>query len=276
MSTSSESTRKPVSTGSVKDRFFKLAANLQFAWFAGHSLVLLCAFFYLFGFRQIFYRLAYVGVLHSFGIITYQQYYLNSQTSPSNDSSASSLSKLSIYTLLNDENVLYFALSLMWFITPVFTLSLIPYLLFSLFHVLRYLQNNLLPTVFGLTKENNNLVKLIDNFTQTYNEKGMYWVGTAEIFTLVVLLFRALLWYQSSWIILLTYSLFIKMRYENSKYTKAAFAQWRVRLDGIISHPSIPPVVKGAYNTIKTKLIELSRYQLTKPAPHGQQDKKTH
>jgi len=258
--------------GTIKDRFISLTENLQFAWFSGHAVVLLCSFIYLFSFNKIIYRIAYLGVLHSFGIIVYQQYYQNVKTAVSannnggaSPNSSTSFPKLSVNALINDENVLYFVLAAMWLITPVFSLSLVPYSLFSLFHVLKYLQNILLPVVFGISKENNKRVSTVAKFTHTYNEKCMYWVGSSEIIIVVLLFVRALLWYPSSCIILLTFILFLKLRYENSKYTKSAFSQCRVRLDGMISHPSIPAPVKGAYNTAKAKLIELSRYQLTKP-----------
>ncbi|SMN20396.1 similar to Saccharomyces cerevisiae YLL023C POM33 Transmembrane nucleoporin involved in nuclear pore complex (NPC) distribution, assembly or stabilization [Maudiozyma saulgeensis] len=270
--TKKESSAPKELKGTIKDRFISLTENLQFAWFAGHAVVLLCSFFYLFSFNRIIYRIAYLGVLHSFGIIVYQQYYQNVKTAATSNNNGgassnagTSFPKLSLNVLINDENILYFVLAAMWLITPVFSLSLVPYSLFSLFHVLKYLQNILLPIVFGISKENNSKVATVAKFTHTYNEKCMYWVGTSEIIIVVLLLVRALLWYPSSWIVLLTFILFLKLRYENSKYTKSAFSQCRVRLDGIISHPSIPPPVKSAYNTAKAKLIELSRYQLTKP-----------
>lgn len=259
---STNNTSKPAAPqpqGTVKERFLALAKGLQFAWFAGHVVVLLSTFFYVFGFNGYIYRIAYLGVLHSFGIIGYQQYYLKTK------STTGASNTPSLYTLINDENVIYFIQALMWLLTPAFSMSLLPFALFSLFHVLRYVQNTLLPTVFGLTKENNTMLASVDSFTRTYNERCMYWVGTTEIAILVVLVFRALLWYPSSWIVLMTYALFIKIRYETSKYTKASFSQCRVRLDGVISHPSIPPVVKSTYNTMKLKLIDISRYQLTKP-----------
>ena len=252
--------------GTVKERFISLTENLQFAWFVGHAVVLLCSFFYLFSFNRIIYRIAYVGVLHSFGIIVYQQYYQNVKNGSASGNASSSAtntgSKFSLNALINDENVLYFVLAAMWLLTPIFSVSLVPYTLFSLFHVLKYLQNVLLPVVFGISKENNSTVAAVAKFTHTYNERCMYWVGTSEILIVVLLFLRALLWYPSSWIVLITDLLFLKLRYENSKYTKAAFSQCRVRLDGIISHPSIPPQVKSAYNVAKTKLIEISHYQL--------------
>ncbi|KAG0669304.1 hypothetical protein C6P45_003903 [Maudiozyma exigua] len=265
-STGKESTAHKELKGTVKERLVSLTENLQFAWFAGHAVVLLCSFLYLFSFNRIVYRIAYLGVLHSFGIIIYQQYYQGNKTGSTSGNASSThtngASNFSLNSLINDENVLYFVLAAMWLLTSIFSMSLVPYSLFSLFHVLKYLQNVLLPVVFGISKENNNTVATVAKFTHTYNERCMYWVGTSEIVIVVLLFLRALLWYPSSWIVLITDLLFLKLRYENSKYTKAAFSQCRVRLDGIISHPSIPPQIKSAYNLAKTKLIEISHYQL--------------
>ncbi|CCK72087.1 nucleoporin POM33 KNAG_0I03030 [Huiozyma naganishii CBS 8797] len=247
-----ESKATPAPAGAAGARFVKLAKSLQFAWFVGHAIVLFSSVLYMFTFKEWLYRLVYLGVVHSFGIIIYQQHFL--KTVPRDTAS-----------LLTDENILYFALATVWLFTPRFTISLIPYIIFSLFHFARYLQNNFLPVVFGLTRENSGIIQNLTNFTQNFNERCMYWVAGVELTTEVILLLKALVWCRRSWILFPLYSLFIKIRFENSKYSRAAFAQWRVRLDGLISHPSVPPVAKKAYDFTKTKLIQLSSYQLTKP-----------
>ncbi|CAG59455.1 uncharacterized protein GVI51_G03641 [Nakaseomyces glabratus] len=240
----------------VKDRFLKVAKSLQFAWFAGHFLVVVSSLLYLFRFCETLYRCAYVGVLASFGIITYQQG-LHQQLSLS---------------LLTNENVLYFALALVWFFTPRFSLSLVPYFMFSVFHVLVYLKTTLLPQVFNQTVESKSkVVMFIDKFVLDYNERCMYWVSTTELLMLFLLFVRAVLFFSRSWIVLVVFTLFIKVKYETSKYMQAAFAQWRVRMDGVISHPSVPPQIKSLYNQLKFQLVQLSKVTITRAAPgtHG-------
>lgn len=249
-------TNKPMVPQKPIEKLTQLAKTQQFAWFMGHVVVLASGFVYFISFKDYLYRLAYVGVLHSFGVITFQQYFSKQATG-----------KKTISSLLRDDNVLYFALSALWFVIPRFSLSLIPYIIFSVFHTLRYLQNVLLPTVFDLSKDNSKVVNQIGHFTQNYNERCMYWVATVELVTFVIIILRAILFYPRSWILLVFYTLFIKIKYENSKYSKTAFAQWRVRLDGLISHPSVPPAAKQAYNSLKSKLIEISHFQLTSAMP---------
>ena len=266
-----------------KKSFSQLVRTPQFVWFLGHLLVCIMVPIYAITYNEIVYRLTYIGILQSFGVIIYQKYYLSPknrrshahQHRGSGSGSTNPLSKLNPYTLMNDENVLYLILAVCFLITPRLFLSLVPYFLFSVFHVSRYLESTILPNLFSMNKENSPIVRKIDAFTVKYNERCMYWVGTIEIFILTLLFFKALLFYRGSWIMLFTYTIFLKIRYENSKYTKAAFAQWRVRLDGVISHPSVPPMVKNAYSVVKSRLIELSRYQLSKPHAKAQTQTQT-
>lgn len=237
------------------EKLLHLAKTLQFVWFCGHAFTLVCSSIYFFTFWPKLYRLAYLGVLESFGIITYQQYYLKQGSLKDRSLSPAAL-------LLNDD-LLYFAMAIFWLLTPRFSLSLLPYASFSLFHVLIYGKSVLLPQLFGLGSENAKVAK-ISEFIRRYNEKCMYWVGSVELFTWIWLSLRALAFRNRSWILWVAYSFFLKVRFENSKYLKSAFAQWRVRLDGVVSHPSVPPVVKQWYHRFEVLLLEVSRYRLSR------------
>ncbi|CAL9728002.1 pore membrane protein of 33 kDa [Monosporozyma unispora] len=240
-------------------RFLQLANTLQFIWFSGHLVVVLSTPLYLLTFSDFLYRAIYVAVLESFGIILYQQYYL--KTHSINIQAIKS-------SLFNDENFFYFILASIWLFMPQSSITVLPYFIFSLFHGLRYLESVFLPKVFLLNETNSWIIR-IKNFSKDYNERCMYWVASIELLILVQSIFKALFWYKNSWIGLIIYSIFIKVRYENSKYLTSVFSQWRVRLDGIISHPSIPPAVKRTYNTLKLKLIQISKYQVTPRGAHS-------
>lgn len=247
------------------EKLIELAQTLQFSWFVGHSIVILSSLFYGLTGREWLYRLTYLGVLESFGIITYQHFWLKPKSKDT---------ELNMVNLLQNENVLYFTLSLLWFLTPSFTFTLLPYSIFALFHALNYLKNTLLPQVFNMTLENSKVVVFINKFINDYNERCMHWVGTSELSLLLILILRILAWYPRSLIVIVLYSVFIKLRYENSKYMKTAFAQWRVRLDGVFAHPSIPPQVKLWYSKGKMALVNLSKYSLSKPIVVTDEQKK--
>lgn len=239
-------------------KLLSLSKTLQFAWFTGHVVTLTSTIFFLLSMNPVLYRVAWLGVIESFGIITYQHY---TSKMPSTGGQKS----VTPQALLQNGDVVYFLLALLWFFTPMFTLSLLPYAIFSLFHVLIYFKGILLPEVFGLNPENSKMVTFITNFVRSFNEKSMYLVGSIELNLFVLLLVRALFWYPRSWIILVAYTLFVKIRYENSKYMQATFAQWRVRFDGAMSHPSVPPMIKRVYGKIKSLLIQVAQVRLSKP-----------
>lgn len=260
--TMSQSTSSNRNKGHRTDRFLEITKTLEFSWFFGHFLVTLLSPVCFLSGNTFLYRLIYVAVLESFGIILYQHYYLKNNSSFNFD--------LITKSILNDENFYYFILAQIWLFMPSNKLSILPYFIFSLFHGLRYLQTVFLPQVFQLDQSNPWIIK-IQSFVKNYNERCLYWVASIELVILIQSIFKALLWYERSWICLIIYSIFLKIRYENSKYLTSVFSQWRVRMDGIISHPSIPPSVKRFYNTLKLNLIQLSKYQLTpRDSPHGQ------
>ncbi|CAI4045903.1 hypothetical protein N7582_003679 [Saccharomyces uvarum] len=255
-------------------RFMAVAKSLQFAWFTGHSVVLVSSILYLFKMSEVYYRLVYLGVIESFGIIIYQQFFTRNEPLQTPGAAATKASvKSRISGLLKSEDVLYLILAVFWLFTPRFSFSLIPFFAFAVFHVLIYVEKVFLPKVFHLSSKDSSILRFIDKFVVQYNDLCMHWVGTAELLIFILILFRAILCFQRSWIMLAVYAAFIKLRYENSKYMKAAFAQWRVRMDGIISHPAVPPYIKRAYNAAKTSLVRLSQIRLS-GAPPPQETKK--
>ncbi|QID86582.1 Transmembrane nucleoporin [Saccharomyces pastorianus] len=255
----------PTRDQSLVQRFMAVAKSLQFAWFTGHSVVLISTILYLFKMSEVYYRLVYLGVIESFGIIIYQQFFTRNEPLQTPGAAATKASvKSRISGLLKSEDVLYLILAVFWLFTPRFSFSLIPFFAFAVFHVLIYVEKVILPKVFHLSsKESSGILRFIDKFVVQYNDLCMHWVGTAELLIFILILFRAILCFQRSWIMLAVYAAFIKLRYENSKYMKAAFAQWRVRMDGIISHPSVPPYVKRAYNAVKMSLVRVSQIRLS-------------
>lgn len=246
-----ESTSKP------KDSSFSSPANtLQGAWFLGHMVTLIASVAYPLTLDEQYYRLAYFSILESFGIIIYQHFFV--QPVPKEN-------KLTFKSLIQNENVLYFALALLWFFTPIIGTSLLPFTIFSFFHALSYMDNTFLPKVCGFTKENSKLLAKMSQLIANYKDRSMYWVANIELSILSDLFRRALLWYPGSWINLVLYTLFIKIRYENSKYMQSSCTQWKTRTDNIFNHRFVPTIAKQLYNSFQSIVIKLSHYQLSNP-----------
>ncbi|CEP64118.1 nucleoporin POM33 LALA0_S10e02806g [Lachancea lanzarotensis] len=246
-------------------KLISLAQTSQFAWFGGHLVVLTCALLYLLTFRggasslhNTLYRVLYLGVIESFGIIVYQQHFKHRAQTTSGSGPAPTITQL----LLRDDNSLYVAIAVMWFLTPRLSVTMIPYVVFSFFHFLTYLKSVLLPQVFEIGPDSR-LTVLIDNFIRQNNDRSMVWSSFSELVCVAIVLVRALLWYPRSWIVAVVYCLFIKIRYETSPYTRSGVKRWEVRLDGLLSHPSVPVAVKNAYVHFKNNVRQLRNYNLS-------------
>ncbi|SCU83469.1 LAME_0C05292g1_1 [Lachancea meyersii CBS 8951] len=253
-------------------KFLSLAQTSQFAWFGGHLVVLTCAFLYMLTFRRgtlhlhnTLYRVLYLGVIESFGIIIYQQHFKH-RGQPSGATGTNGPAPTLAQLLLRDDNSMYVAIAVMWFLTPRLTLTMIPYVVFSFFHFLTYLKSVLLPQVFEIGP-NSRLTVLIDNFIRENNDRSMVWSSFSELVCVAVVLVRALLWYPRSWIVALVYCLFIKIRYETSPYTRSGVKRWEVRLDGLMSHSGVPAAIKNAYVHFKNNVRQLRKYNLSGTPP---------
>ncbi|SCW04365.1 LAFE_0H11914g1_1 [Lachancea fermentati] len=245
---------------STLSSFLEVARTSQFAWFIGHVVVLFSSALYLLtfrggssGFHNTLYRVMYLGVIESFSVIIDQQH-------------LRSTNKTSPRDLLLDDNVLYLGVALLWIATPRLTITMVPYVVFSLFHFLTYLKSVLLPQVFHLS-ENSKILTLVDSFVRQNNDKSMNWSSFSELCCLIIVLLRALLWYPRSWIVAIIYSVFIKVRYEKSPYMKSCVKKWEVRLDGLVSHPKVFPQVKNIYMQFKSNIRQLGKYNLAGPSP---------
>lgn len=241
-------------------RFMEVMKTLQFAWFAGHVIVLTTTFLYVFSprgssqFHQVLYTLLYLGVIQSFGIIFYQQHY-SGVARPQSTSSG-------VFGYLEDENIIYCFLALMWLFTPRFIWTIPHFFIFSLFHALTYVKSVLCPVVFQMS-ESSGPVKFLTKFLRENHEKSLSWSCNSELFCLCAVTLRALTFRRRLWVVLALYLLFIKTRYERSANMRSVVRKWEARIDGLISHPNIPSTVKQAYASSKIQIAKLGNYSLT-------------
>ncbi|AMD21883.1 HFR028Wp [Eremothecium sinecaudum] len=242
-------------------RLTDLVKTLQFAWFAGHLTVLVMGSLYILSvrgssrFHQALYSLLYLGVLESFGIIVYQHHYNAGSKQPGKG--------FTITELIQDENFLYCLLAMLWLFTPRFLWTVPPFFIFSLFHALTYIKNVILPVVFQ-ADDKNSLVQLISRFLRENHDKSLSWSCTSELLCYVVVIFRALAFRPSSWIVFVLYSIFIKARYERSANMKTVVRKWEARVDGLVSHPQVPPALKRIYASSKMYISKLGNYAITR------------
>ncbi|KAK9241343.1 hypothetical protein V1525DRAFT_7313 [Lipomyces kononenkoae] len=230
----------------TSQRLLRLVKTLQFAWFAGHVFVLLGVFFYALStirfspgtrWGRFWYRETFVSVIVTYGIVLYRTYKSSSPTTTA---------------LLRDDNVQYMIIALLWLISKPLLATLPAFAIYSFFHVLTYTRTNVLPTIGTLP--NSPLATRIQSFVDNYNDMFTRAVANLELVLLVRLFLDALLWRKGSWISLLVYGSFIRLRFEQSAFTKLAVRNWEVRIDSLIAHPAVPAVVKAGWTQVKTFL----------------------
>ncbi|QPG75515.1 hypothetical protein FOA43_002870 [Brettanomyces nanus] len=84
-----------------------------------------------------------------------------------------------------------------------------------------------------------------------------------ELATFAYITFKALIWSKGYWISFVLHGFFMRLRYEKSIFTRTCFKKLEVRIDGLTSHPALPPVVKKYWIDLKTQLMALSnRFKL--------------
>lgn len=231
-STSTTSTTVPGGSKKFnKDQLATTVKTLQFAWFVGHLFTLIGVFFFTLSYLKIgkrfykfWYNLAVIGVVSSFGIINYQ--IVKKQG-------------FDVKELLKRTDFHYLALGIMFFILkPYIIFPILPFQIFSLFHVLSYAKAELLP-VFGQDSETT-AYKTIDNFVKNNNGKSIQVASLLEVYSLFFLGVRVLFFRKRSLTPFLVYLIFIKLRYETSGLIRNIFKRIELKIDDLINNLNNP------------------------------------
>lgn len=187
---------------------------------------------------NFWYKEVYGAVISTYGISLYETYGRGRG--------------LNAATLIRDENVQYLLASILWFMTTPFFGTLPPFAIFSVLHTLSYIRSYVLP-VLGFTDQSPLGVQ-IGNFTRNYNGMLMIFAASSEFFVFMRLILFAFTFRTESLLQAVVYFVFFKLRYNTSQYTRHVVKTWEVRIDGLLSHPSLPPVVKQVWIQAKSTL----------------------
>lgn len=186
---------------------------------------------------NFWYKEVYTAVISTYGIVLYETYGRNGARA------------LNPMLLLKDENIQYTLVSILWLLTTPFFGTLPPFAIFSVLHILSYTRSYLLPLAGHSDKSP--LSQRIANFTHSYNAQLMVFASSSEFFVLVRLLFYVLSFRAQAIIQAAAYFAFFKLRFNTSQYTRHVVKTWEVRVDGLLSHPSVPPVIKHGWVNFK-------------------------
>ncbi|KAI1092767.1 hypothetical protein F5B19DRAFT_453526 [Rostrohypoxylon terebratum] len=245
------------------ERLLALAQTLQFAWFSGHMVLLLCilrysfsviAFSYNTGSARFTYRTAFVSAALTYGIVVYKTWRARQKVGAKN---------LGFIGLLSDENVQYLCLALVWLLSPQYSLAMLPFGIYSVFHVATYSRNNVIPTLQpnkapagaspGTKPQSANpLAEGIGNFVKQYYDASMSIVSSLEILIWFRLFLSAIFFQRRSWILITIYTIFLRTRFAQSSHVQDSFRALELRLDSLVGAQSTPPAARGLWEGVKT------------------------
>lgn len=248
----------PSATLPLAERLQALAQTLQFAWFAGHVTLLLAAARYglsyiTFNFSSKWaafsYRTAFVSACVTYGIVVYKAYRARMRAGKQSG----------IFALATDENVQYLIMALVWLFSRQIPMAILPFGVYSVFHVATYVRSNLIPTISpqpapaaaGAKPQASALSEAIGKFVKEYYDGSMTLVALLEIFLWFRVVGSALLFQKGSWILLVVYTIFFRARYAQSSFVQDAINQLTARIDAQLANQSTPPAARQGWGTFK-------------------------
>ncbi|KAH7340990.1 hypothetical protein B0J17DRAFT_653631 [Rhizoctonia solani] len=232
----------------------------HYAWACGHLLLLLCTVLWLpSALRHPFttpktaysYRLAYLGGLTSYGIVCFKAL----------GTPAANLAFLK--RAMADENCQYFMLALYWLVTKPISLSLVPYAIFSTFHVLTFVRTTVLPKLAppkpparegDRQAKDTPLQKQLHQIVKAQYDPAMNVCAWAEL----VILIRTIVgvfFFWNGFIAPIAFAHFLRLRYYYSMFSRNAIKA----ADGHIqTYVNGTPAAKAGYDKVKEVITRWS------------------
>lgn len=146
-------------------------------------------------------------------------------------------------------------MALIWLISRQVPLAILPFSVYSVFHVATYTRSNLLPTLqaqpAGAAKQTSGLSETIGRFVKEYYDSSMTLVALLEILLWFRLLGSALLFIRGSWILFSIYTVFFRVRHSQSSFMQQAISQLTARADSALANANAPPALRNAWQQAK-------------------------
>jgi hypothetical protein len=149
-------------------------------------------------------------------------------------------------------------MAMIWLFTKQTPLALLPFAVYSIFHVATYTRSNLLPTLQPApqgqasgAKPASGLSESIGRFVKEYYDLSMSLVAILEIGLWFRLLGSAILFQKGSWIQLVIYTIFFRVRHSQSNFVQNTVSQLVARADAQLANQSTPPAVRQVWEQVK-------------------------
>lgn len=157
-------------------------------------------------------------------------------------------------------------MALVWLFAPQYPLAMLPFGVYSIFHVATYTRTNLIPTIQpaqAITPaaaaspsakpayKNNAAAETIGKFVKEYYDASMGLVAILEILLWGRLLLSAISFSKGSWILIAIYTAFLRSRFAQSSFVQGQFKQLEARIDSLVGAQSTPPAARQVWTGIK-------------------------
>ena len=148
-------------------------------------------------------------------------------------------------------------LALVWLFAPQYPLALLPYAVYSVFHVATYSRNNLIPAIQPPVvsadgkKTSSPLADRIGAFVKEYYDTSMSVVSGLEIALWIRILLSAVIFQKRSWILLGIYTTFLRARFSQSSHVQNSFTELGARVDSFTGAQGTPPAARQVWDGVK-------------------------
>lgn len=149
-------------------------------------------------------------------------------------------------------------MALLWLFSRQYPLAMLPYAIYSVFHVLTYTRGILLPTIqpppatpAGEKPKSSGLADTIGRFVKDYYDASMSLVAGLELALWFRILGSAIIFAKGSWIILALYTVFLRARISQSTFVQGMLKQAGARGDALAQRQDVPPAARQGWETVK-------------------------
>jgi hypothetical protein len=172
-------------------------------------------------------------------------------------------------------------MALVWLFSRQIPAAVLPFAVYSVFHVATYARSNVLPTLqpapagaaAGAKPKASGASDMIAKFVKEYYDGSMTLVALLEIALWFRVLGSALLFQKGSWILLGVYTVFFRARFAQSTFVQGAISQLTSRIDAQMANQSTPPVARQGWTTFKSiigqaaEATDIRKYVGGQPVP---------
>lgn len=144
-------------------------------------------------------------------------------------------------------------MALVWLYSRQVPLALLPFSVYSIFHVATYSRSYLIPALQPPKQGGGQapIAETIGRFIKQYYDASMGLVAGLEMALLIRLTLSLLTFSKGAFVLLAIYLSFFRARYSQSAFVQQAVRHITARIDSSVSHQTTPPAVRQGWETFK-------------------------